>query len=145
MGISKPSHQARKAPTTPDAGVDAPQPPRSGLMVLGPPMRVLHMDPTAQHLLADLARQPKGNPHAKRAEGLLPRSLAEVCTKLFQHLDGQARAKNCAPLEVKERLVGQTHSVDVHGFGIPSPEGPERARVLLRIEAGRERGNQQSK
>ncbi len=119
---------------------------RSGLIVLGPPMRVLYMDPTARHLLMELARQGKGTVHVERTEGPLPRSLAQVCTKVFQHLREKARLKDWAPLEVKECLGEEMHLVHIHGFGIPSPKDPERARVVLLMEAidgGKEQTNQQ--
>ena len=149
MHAPQPSPQRRKsrrAPTTAGVGVVTPPHPSPGILVLAPPMRVLLMDPAARNLLVNLTCQENGNAPSEQAKGLLPRTLRQVCTPLFQHLRDQAWVKNRAVLEVQRRVDGRTYSVLIRGFGVLKPDGPEHARVVLRIEAidrGKEETNSQ--
>ncbi len=108
-----------------------------GMLVIAPPMRLLHMNQKAWDLLRNIGEaEHKGNGQAKPAKGLLPKSLQQVCTEIFQHLKDITHAKDWERLEIKRLIGGPKYPVLIRGFGVPDQgAGREQSRVVLLLEA----------
>ncbi len=107
-----------------------------GMLVLAPPMRLLHINGAAWELFRELSDgdSSPGNGHPKAANGLLPTSLRKVCAEIFEHLRDRPHAKDWEGLEIK-RLIGPANRpVLVRGFGVPDDKRGEHARVVLVLE-----------
>src|SRR5437762_9816090 len=57
-----------------------------GVLVLAPPMRLLHMNQRAWDLTSHIDHCENGNGISKAAKGLLPAPLLQLCAEIFRHL-----------------------------------------------------------
>ena len=106
-----------------------------GMLVLAPPMRLLHMNQHAGELLRNLPDVDYGNGHFKLAKGLLPKSVHEICAEIFDSLRDRSHAKDWERYEIKRVLASPHHPVLTRGFGVPDRSGHEHSRVVLLLEA----------
>lgn len=107
-----------------------------GMLVLAPPMRLLHINGAAWELIRELSEADTGPETAqpKAAKGLLPTVLRTVCAEIFECLRDRPQAKDWEGLEIK-RLIGPANRpVLVRGFGVPDDKRGEHARVVLVLE-----------
>ena len=106
-----------------------------GMLVLAPPMRVLHMNHQARALLRRLPNGEQAKGHACQAQGLLPQCLHELCAAIFAMLRARSHAKDWKRFETK-RVLGAPHRpVLIRGFGVPDRSGHGHSRVVLLLEA----------
>ncbi len=113
-----------------------------GVMVLAPPMRLLHVNEQAWELIRCLNDMEHGNGNgcSKRVRGSLPNSLHQVCSEIFLHLRGFTHVKDWGRLEIRRLIGPPNHPRLIRGFGVPGQNGREHSRVVLLIEAiGRRR------
>ena len=114
-----------------------------GMLVLAPPLRLIHMNQAAweymQRLTDDEGTADNGA-QPRKAKGLLPGPLREACLDIMRHLQDRPNAKDWERFEMK-RLVGlPKRPILLRGFGIPDPsEGNQSRVVLLLEEVGRRR------
>ncbi len=106
-----------------------------GMLVLAPPMRLLHMNQHAWELLRNLPDVDYGNGHFKLAKGLLPNSVHEICAEIFDSLRDRSHAKDWERYEIKRVLASPHRPVLTRGFGVPDRSGHEHSRVVLLLEA----------
>ncbi len=106
-----------------------------GMLVLAPPMRLLHMNQHAWELLRRLSNGETGNGHAHQAKGLLPESLHETCVEIFVHLQDRSHAKDWERFEIKRVIGSPQQPVLIRGFGVPDRSGRRHPRVILLLEA----------
>ena len=106
-----------------------------GMLVLAPPMRLLHMNQHAWELLRNLSDVDYGNGHFKLAKGLLPNSVHEICAEIFDSLRDRSHAKDWERYEIKRVLASPHRPVLTRGFGVPARSGHEHSRVVLLLEA----------
>lgn len=119
-----------------------------GVLVLAPPMRLLHMNQRAWDLTSHLDRCENGNGNLKPAKGLLPAPLLQLCAEIFRLLKDRTEAKDWEQFEVRRLLGDPEPALIIHGFGVPGNKGQEQPRVVLVMEElGSQRGdeNQQAK
>ncbi len=107
-----------------------------GMLVLAPPMRLLHINGAAWELIRELgeADTSKGSGQPKAAKGLLPTPLRKVCAEIFEHLRTRPQAKDWEGVEFKHLIGPANRPVLVRGFGVPDDKGGEHARVVLMLE-----------
>ncbi len=106
-----------------------------GMLVLAPPMRLLHMNQHAWDLIQPITHVQHGNGGSKCAIGLLPRSLRQICAEVFATLRNRSHTKDWERFEIK-RVIGAPHQpILVRGFGVPDSGRREHSRVVLLLEA----------
>jgi len=118
-----------------------------GVLVLAPPMRLLHMNQRAWDLTAHFDSCENGNGGAKPAKGLLPAPLLQLCAEIFRLLKDRTEAKDWEQFEVRRILGNPEPALMIHGFGVPGNRGQDQPRVVIVMEelAGpRGDGNQQA-
>lgn len=113
-----------------------------GVLVLAPPMRLLHMNQRAWDLTARLERGENGNGHPKAAKGLLPAPLLQLCAEIFRLLKDRTEAKDWERFEVRRILGDPEPALIIHGFGLPGRRAQEQPRVVVVMEElGRQKEN----
>lgn len=110
-----------------------------GMLVLAPPMRLIHMNQAAwefiQRMGEDAGDGDKSNGgRLKNARGLLPEPLRELCNEIMDYLRQRPHAKDWERFEMKRLIPGPGPSILLRGFGIPDESGRDQARVVLLIE-----------
>ena len=119
-----------------------------GVLVLAPPMRLLHMNQRAWDLTSHIDRCENGNGDSKAAKGLLPAPLLQLCAEIFRHLKDRTEAKDWEQFEVRRILGDPEPALIIHGFGVPGSRGQEQPRVVIVMEelgGQKEDRNQQAK
>jgi len=119
-----------------------------GVLVLAPPMRLLHMNQRAWDLTSLLGRGENGNGHPKGAKGLLPAPLLQLCAEIFQLLKDRTDAKDWERFEVRRILGDPEPALIIHGSGLPGSRGKEQPLVVVVMEElGRQKedGSRQAK
>jgi DNA-binding CsgD family transcriptional regulator len=113
-----------------------------GVLVLAPPMRLLHMNQRAWDLTSHIDHGENGNGTSKTAKGLLPAPLLQLCAEIFRHLKDRTEAKDWEQFEVRRILGTPERALVIHGFGVPGNKGQEQSRVIMVME---ELGSQKGK
>ncbi len=101
-----------------------------GMLVLAPPLRVLHMNDHASKLLGRLPNERKGNGHARQAKGLLPKCVHEICSTIFAMHRVRRHAKDWKRFEIRRVLGAPERPILIHGFGVPDRIG---AQLFTRV------------
>ena len=113
-----------------------------GVLVLAPPMRLLHMNQRAWDLTSHIDHCENGNGISKAAKGLLPAPLLQLCAEIFRHLKDRTEAKDWEQFEVRRMLGAPERPLMIHGFGVPGNKGQEQSRVIIVMEElGSQNGN----
>ena len=113
-----------------------------GVLVLAPPMRLLHMNQRAWDLTSHIDHCENGNGISKAAKGLLPAPLLQLCAEIFRHLKDRTEAKDWEQFEVRRMLGAPERPLMIHGFGVPGNKGQEQSRVIIVMdELGSQNGN----
>ena len=120
-----------------------------GLLVLTPPATLLYMNQRAQELTTQIRDNSSetGGGGLKRAKGLLPAILLEVCAATLKHLQKRTQVKDWERFEVR-RIIGSKRPVLIRITGIPDPsQHLQPLIVVVMEEVGRrkEEINQQQK
>ena len=118
-----------------------------GVLVLAPPMRLLHMNQRAWELTSHIDRCENGNGPPKPAKGLLPAPFLQLCAEIFRHLKERTAAKDWEQFEVRRILGAPAQELIIHGFGVPGNRGQDQPRVVIVMEelgGPKEDGNQQA-
>jgi DNA-binding CsgD family transcriptional regulator len=105
-----------------------------GIMVLGLPMRILHMNQRASDLIAKFPWETHVNGHPRGARGVLPTPFLEVCSEIERLLSARTQRKDWERFEVKRLLGGQERELLIRGFGVPDGRGTPHARIILTFE-----------
>jgi len=105
-----------------------------GVLVLAPPMRLLHMNQRASQLLWPLSERDNAKGQSKRAKGLLPPFLHQVCADIFRQLQEGTHPKDWERLEVKRLISASDRPLLLRGFGVPDRSGRQNLRIVLLIE-----------
>ncbi len=106
-----------------------------GIVVLAPPMRVLHINQPAWELIRRITHVKDGNEGSGRAMGLLPMSIRQIGAEIFATLRERSHAKDWERFEIKRVLSTANQRVLIRGFGVPDRNGREYSRVVLLLEA----------
>ncbi len=106
-----------------------------GMVVLAPPMRVLHINQHAWDLISHLTHVKHGNGRSRHAMRPLPQSIRQICAEIFYTLRDRNHAKDWEQFEIKRMLNAPNRTVLVRGFGVPDRSGKGRSRVVLLLEA----------
>ena len=106
-----------------------------GIVVLAPPMRVLHINQPAWELIRRITHVKDGNEGSRRAMGLLPMSIRQIGAEIFATLRERNHAKDWERFEIKRVLSAANQRVLVRGFGVPDRNGRGYSRVVLLLEA----------
>ncbi len=106
-----------------------------GMLVLAPPMRLLHINQHAWEIIRNIPHVDDGNAHVKHAKGLLPKCLQEICAEILESLQDRSHAKDWERFEVKRVVGSQQQPILIRGFGVPNLSGREHSRVVLLLEA----------
>ena len=106
-----------------------------GMLVLAPPLRVLHMNDHASKLLRRLPNERKGNGHARQAKGLLPKCVHEICSAIFAMHRARRPARDWKRFEIRRVLGAPERPILIHGFGVPDRNGRRHSRAVLLVEA----------
>jgi DNA-binding CsgD family transcriptional regulator len=113
-----------------------------GVLVVAPPMRLLHMNQRAWDLTSHIDHCDNGNGISKAAKGLLPAPLLQLCVEIFRHLKYRTEAKDWEQFEVRRMLGAPERPLMIHGFGVPGNKGQEQSRVIIVMEElGSQNGN----
>ncbi len=116
-----------------------------GMLVLAPPMRLIHMNRTAWEIIqrvseAEADPGEKVDAASKRAKGLLPGHLRDVCLEIISHLGERPHAKDWERFELKRLVMCSTHPILMRGFGVPAQSKRDESRVVVLLEeVGRRR------
>ncbi len=105
-----------------------------GMLVLAPPMRVLHVNQHAGELIRQITQVNNGHGRSRHAIGRLPMSIRHICEEIFDTLRVRDHAKDWERLEIKRVLSLPNQVVLVRGFGVPDCRGREYSRVVLLLE-----------
>ena len=106
-----------------------------GIVVLAPPLRVLHINQHAWELIRHITHVKDGNGDSRRALDLLPISIRQIGAEIFGTLRERSQAKDWERFEIKRVLSAANQRVLVRGFGVPDRNGREYSRVVLLLEA----------
>ncbi len=106
-----------------------------GMVVLAPPMRVLHINQHAWELIRRITHGKDGNGDSKRTMGLLPMSIRQIGAEIFCTLRERNQAKDWERFEIKHVLSASNQQVLVRGFGVPDRNGRGYSRAVLLLEA----------
>jgi len=105
-----------------------------GILVMGPPMHLVHMNEQAGELISHINEGEQGSEHSKRAKGLLPKCLHQLCAEVFQHLRDRTDVKDWERFEIKHLIGAPKNAVLIRGFGVPDRTGFEHSRIVLLLE-----------
>ncbi len=105
-----------------------------GILVIGPPMQLVHMNEQAWELIRHINEGEQGSEHSKRAKGLLPKCLHQLCAEVFQHLRDRTDVKDWERFEIKHLIGAPQNAVLIRGFGVPDRTGFEYSRIVLLLE-----------
>ena len=106
-----------------------------GMLVLAPPMRLLHINQHACDLISHLTHVKHGNGRSRHAMGPLPISIRQICAEIFYTLRDRNYAKDWEQFEIKRILNAPNQTVLVRGFGVCDRSGRGHSRVVLLLEA----------
>lgn len=106
-----------------------------GIIVVAPPMRLLHINKRAQTLTNTIHAGHNGHNPSVSARGLVPTPVSEVCSDIFNLMQSRCERKDWEQFEVR-RLIGlDDQPVIVRGFGLPDSNNPKQSRVVILVEA----------
>ncbi len=105
-----------------------------GMLVLAPPMRLLHINQYASELIQHITHVKHGNGRSKREMGFLPRSLHQICTEIFATLRDRTHAKDWERFEIKRVICAPHQPILIRGFGMSDSGKREHSRVVLLLE-----------
>lgn len=106
-----------------------------GVIVLSPSLRVLYVSRAATEWLkptalkTDLGEQDP-------LSGSLPHSIANIARKIVEELARRVAGENWTPFEVRCQIDEPQEPVRLRGLGLPNPQGLQRSRVVLTMQAG---------
>lgn len=105
-----------------------------GVLVLAPPLRLLHMTQRAAAIIRQLETLPDQQAPAGIANGPIPSPLRQICAEIFGLLQNRAVAKDWEQLEVKHLIDSLNPPILIRGFGVPDPFGWAHARIVIILE-----------
>lgn len=127
MASSTPIHPF--GPVAPTQTLDD-QRPTPGILAFTPELQLLLMNYEAQELCARLTRTLA----TKRANGLLPPEVIELCQEISALLLTQTDPKDWEQLRLRCIAGDPERPVLVSGFGLPSSAGMQEGRILILLE-----------
>ncbi len=108
-----------------------------GMLVIGPPMRLVHMNQHAGRLIEQIVAADDQHGHSKGTQRSIPASLQQVCNDLFRHLRNSSAAQDWERCEITRLLDIPENPLLVRGFGVPDGTGRGAGRAILLLEETR--------
>jgi len=106
-----------------------------GILVLAPPLHLLHMNARAMELMnSHLNAGTADTPTPKVATGLLPATVLELCKDVFALLQDRSTSKDWERFEVRRFIGAPRHHLLLRGFAVPDPRGAKHSRVVVLVE-----------
>ena len=106
-----------------------------GILVLAPPLRLLHMNQQAMSLMnSHLNGDGPAASSPKVATGLLPTPILELCKDIFHLLQDRSTAKDWERFEVRRVIGPPRQQLVLRGFGVPDPRGGKHSRLVVLME-----------
>lgn len=120
---------------TPVPAVPEPDKTSPGILVLAPPLHLLHMNTRAMELMnSHLNARTDGSPSPKVATGLLPAPILDLCKDVFGLLHDRSSCKDWERFEVR-RIIGiPQQQLLLRGFAVPDARGAKHSRVVVLVE-----------
>jgi DNA-binding CsgD family transcriptional regulator len=108
-----------------------------GILVVAPPLQLLHMNQRAMGLMnAHLAEEGPGSSLPKVATGVLPAPILKLCKDIFRLFEDCGTEKDWGSFEVRRVIGSPPRQLVLRGFGVPDPRGGKHARLVILIEPG---------
>jgi DNA-binding CsgD family transcriptional regulator len=106
-----------------------------GILVLAPPLQLLHMNVRAMDLMKShqMAKAPD-RVSTKVATGLLPAPILDLCKDVFSLLGDRSSGKDWERFEVRRTIGSVPHQLLLRGFGVPDARGASHSRVVVLVE-----------
>ena len=104
-----------------------------GVLFLTSSLQLIYKDQHSRHLCA-VINHAQG---LKAARGLLPPAVLDVCSKVAQALKTAKKSVHAQDLQVKHLVPHPETPVLIWGIGLPHPDDPEEARILVLLEESR--------
>ena len=103
-----------------------------GILVLAPPLHLLHMNARAMELMnSHLNAGTADAPTPKVATGLLPATVLELCKDVFALLHDRSTSKDWERFEVRRFIGAPRQHLLLRGFAVPDPRGAKHSRVVV--------------
>jgi len=99
------------------------------IMVFSSSLKLLYQDQEAWKRCTEINQQDD-----KSSRGILPPPVIEVCNEVKKQLQLRTHSKDWEQFRVKRVLMDSQRPMLVSGVGLPSPEHPEEAQMLVTIE-----------
>jgi len=99
------------------------------IMVFSSSLKLLYQDQEAWKRCTEINQQDD-----KSSRGILPPPVIEVCNEVKKQLQLRTHSKDWEQFRVKRILMDSQRPMLVSGVGLPSPEHPEEAQMLVTIE-----------
>jgi len=106
-----------------------------GILVLAPPLHLLHMNFRAMELMnSHLSVATDGTPTNKVATGLLPAPILDLCKDVFTLLQDRSSSKDWERFEVRRMIGTIPQQLQLRGFAVPDSRGAKHSRVVILME-----------
>jgi len=106
-----------------------------GILVLAPPLRLLHMNQRAMGLMnSHLNGEEPGVSSPKVATGVLPAPILQLCKDIFHLLQDRGSAKDWERFEVRRVIGLPQQQLVLRGFGVPDPRGGKHSRLVVLMD-----------
>jgi DNA-binding CsgD family transcriptional regulator len=99
------------------------------IMMFSSSLKLLYQDQEAWKRCTEINQQDD-----KSSRGILPTPVIEVCNEVKKQLQLRTHSKDWEQFRVKRVLMDSQRPMLVSGVGLPSPEHPEEAQMLVTIE-----------
>jgi DNA-binding CsgD family transcriptional regulator len=99
------------------------------IMMFSSSLKLLYQDQEAWKRCTEINQQ-----NDKSSRGILPAPVIEVCNEVKKQLQLRTHSKDWEQFRVKRVLMDSERPMLVSGVGLPTPEHPEDAQMLVTIE-----------
>jgi len=134
-GPASTAKAAESPKPTPLSAVPEPDKGSPGILVLAPPLHLLHMNSRAMELMNSHMNARSGDsPSLKVATGLLPAPILELCKDVFGLLHDRSTSKDWERFEVRRIIGNPQQQLLLRGFAVPDARGAKHSRVVVLVE-----------
>ena len=99
------------------------------IMMFSSSLKLLYQDQEAWKRCTEINQQDD-----KSSRGILPTAVIEVCNEVKKQLQLRIHSKDWEQFRVKRVLMDSQRPMLVSGVGLPTPDHPEEAQMLVTIE-----------
>lgn len=107
-----------------------------GIVLLSTAMEVLYMNRAAWEMSTRIDKALNGNGgNGQGTNGVSPRGVLRLSQEILQVLRAKGDTKDWARIHFRGLIGAPEYPVLIRGLGIPDPEGIERSRILICMDA----------